>query len=118
MGGDKKMNSKAERKDAINKFKEQKSPRGVFAVRCMTTGSVWVGSSLNLNATKNRLWFGLRLGAHTSRALQDEWNSHGEQAFQYDILEKLKEDTPSLIIKDVLKEKSHQWLVQLGATAI
>lgn len=112
------MSSNAERRDAIRKFKEQKPPSGVFAVRCSSTGRVWVGSSHNLNAIKNRFWFCLRNGDHPDKRLQAEWNAQGEDAFAYDILETIKEDTPSCAIADLLKEKSSQWRAQLGASTV
>jgi len=49
------MNSHAERKEAIRKFKEIKLLRGTFAVKCTATGRIWVDSSRNLDATRNGL---------------------------------------------------------------
>jgi hypothetical protein len=103
------------RKEAIKEYKERKIPQGVFAVRCAATGRVWVGSSLNIDATRNSTWFQLRLGLHRERSLQQEWNEHGEPAFQYEVLEKLKDDVLPMSVKDLLKEKLAHWAGQLGA---
>lgn len=81
------MGSNIRRKEAIREFKERKTPRGVFALRCTVTGHVWVDSSRNLDASKNSLWFVLGHGSHHNHPLQTEWNTHGMQAFQYEILE-------------------------------
>jgi hypothetical protein len=54
------MESTIARKQAIRRFKDRKPLRGVFAVRCTTTGSVWVGAFTNLEAMHNRTWFSLR----------------------------------------------------------
>ena len=62
------MESKAARKEAIQKFKERKTALGVFAVRCTATGRVWVDSSRNLDAAKNGTWFGLRNGSHREKS--------------------------------------------------
>jgi len=105
----------ASRKQAIREFKERKSLRGVFAVRCTATGQVWVGSSLNLGATQNGSWFALRHGCHLNRALQKEWNDHGEPAFQYEVLERLDEDLSAMAASDLLKEKKGQWVARFGA---
>jgi len=105
----------ASRKQAIREFKERKPLRGVFAVRCTATGQVWVGSSPNLDATPNRIWFGLRLGSHHNRSLQREWNLHGEPGFQYEVLEKLDDDVAAMGVNDLLKEKKGQWVARLGA---
>jgi hypothetical protein len=109
------MQSTAARREAIRKFKEQKPSRGAFAVRCTATDGVWVGSSVNLHAIRNRLWFSLRTGICPDKALQAEWNVHGEDAFQYEILEKLDDDVLPLEVADLLKEKRTRWTAQLGA---
>ncbi len=109
------MHSKAERKEANKKFKERETLRGVFALRCTATGQVWVGPSRNLAATKNSLWFRLRNGIYPDQILQKEWSAHGEQAFQYEILEKLDDDLLPLELTDLLKEKKRLWIAQLGA---
>lgn len=111
------MLSKADRKEAIRKFKEQKPLRGVFAVRCTESGKVWVGDSVNLGTIQNRIWAGLRLGMHLEKTLQGEWNAHGEPAFEYQILEQLDDDVHPLGIADQLKAKKIHWMAQLGARA-
>src|SRR6266702_60698 len=112
------MLSKESRKEAINKCKERKPLLGVFAVRCTISGRVWVGASRNLAATKNGFWFCLRSKSHQDRSLQEEWNAYGEPAFEYEILDGIDEDTPLLLITDLLKEKRKSWAAQLGASAL
>jgi hypothetical protein len=109
------MESNLEKKDAIRKFKEQKPLLGAYAVRCTLSGRVWVGASRNLDATKNGCWFTLRSGSHIEKSLQQEWNEHGEPAFQYEILETLDSDLHALAITDLLKETRQRWVEQLSA---
>jgi hypothetical protein len=109
------MPSKESRKEAVRKFKERKSLLGAYAVRCTVTGHVWVGVSKNLDATRNGTWFTLRNGLHREKSLQDEWNAHGESAFQYEILVGLDEDIHPLEVNDLLKEQKKTWIDQLGA---
>jgi hypothetical protein len=66
------MQSNIEKKEAIRKFKEHKPLLGVYAVRCMASGRVWVGTSRNLDATRNGIWFSLRNGGYIDKALQRE----------------------------------------------
>jgi hypothetical protein len=47
--------------------------------------------------------------------LQKEWNTYGEQTFQYEILEKLDDDLSPIGVSDLLKEKKLQWVAQFGA---
>jgi hypothetical protein len=106
------------RKEAIEKCKSRKAARGVFAVRCTATGQVWVGSSPNLDAARNGAWFFLRHRYHHNKALQAEWNTHGEEAFQYEILETLDEGLSAIGVSDVLKEKKRDWVAQLCAQTL
>lgn len=109
------MPSKESRKEAIRQFKERKPLLGAYAVRCTATGRVWVGVSKNLNATKNGTWFSLRNGSHIEKSLQNEWNAHGEAAFEYEILVGLDEEIHPLEVNDLLKEQKKNWLAQLDA---
>jgi hypothetical protein len=113
-----KMGASEARKEAIRKFKERKTPRGIFAVRCAATGTLWVGSSRNLDAAKNGFWFGLRIGSHLDKSLQSEWNAHGEQAFAYEVLETLKDDVHPLELADLLKERQRHWMTRLDARGV
>ena len=109
------MESKIDKKEAIRKFKEQMPSLGAYAVRCTTSGLVWVGASRNLNATRNGCWSSLRNGGHIEKSLQQEWNTHGEAAFQYEILETLEGDLHPLAIPDLLKQARQRWVEQLHA---
>jgi hypothetical protein len=103
------------KKEAIRKYKERKPARGIYVVECSATGRKWVGSSRNLDATRNGLWFTLRVGSHHDKPLQQEWNTQGEGTFEFRILECLEEDVAPLSIPDLLKEKATVWTAQLSA---
>ena len=109
------MQSKESKKESIRKFKEQKPLLGAYAVRCIASQRVWVGVSRNLYATKNGCWFCLRNGSHMDMPLQEEWNSQGESAFQYEILEGIDRDVHPLEVDDLLKEKKREWIARLSA---
>ena len=111
-------NSTAWRKEAIKDYKARKPQRGTFAVRCKATGLVWVGATPTLDTAQNRVWFALRLGASHEKALQAEWNAHGEEAFEYEILERLDDDVNPLAIKDLLNERKSEWAERLGARTL
>jgi hypothetical protein len=112
------MSPNVNRKEAIRKYKLRKVSRGVFAVRCTATGQVWIDSSRNLDGAKNGLWFQLREELHRDKSLQTEWNTHGENAFQFEVLETLDDDVIPLGVPDLLKEKKGQWAARLGAKAL
>lgn len=109
------MLSKESRKESVRKFKERKPGIGIYAVRCVSSERAWVGASKNLEATRNGCWFCLRSGLHQEKSLQAEWRLHGEPAFQYEILQRLDEDTHPLEIDDLLKAMRSDWMARLGA---
>jgi hypothetical protein len=107
------------RRAAIQAFKERKTPRGIFAVRCRPTGSVWVDSWTDLKAAENRTWFLLRNGdVQLDKSIQAEFQLHGQEAFSYEVLETLDEDVAPMAMRDLLKERKLYWMVQLRARTL
>ena len=109
------MQSKVSRIELVRQYKELKVQAGIYVVRCVGSGHAWVGTSRNLAATKNGLWFGLRAGLHRDTSLQAEWNAEGEQAFEYEAVEVLDEDVHALNVFGVLKEMKGKWVAELKA---
>jgi hypothetical protein len=103
------MIEKAQRKEAAREFKERKPAPGIYALRCRTTGRSWVDSSPNLNAVQNGQFFQLRQRLHRNKELQTEWSAQGEESFEFVVLETLPEDTPSLLLSDLLAERKQAW---------
>jgi hypothetical protein len=110
--------SRADRKQAIREWKERKPDAGVYAVRCLPTGRVWVGAFPNLSATRNSTFFSLRNGSHRAAALQAEWNAHQEADFSFEVLETLPDDTHPTAVHDLLKESRAAWIARLNAQPI
>ncbi len=71
-------------------YKETHRPMGVFAIRNRTNGKVFLGSSQNLPGALNRHRFQLTMCSHQNRALQADWTSLGDDAFEIEILDELK----------------------------
>ncbi len=111
-------NSTAWRKDAAKDYKARKPQRGTYAIRCAATGEVWIGTSLNADTAKNRIWSELRHGGSLNKDLQSAWNANGSDGFTYEILETLDDDVNPLSIDDLLKEQRVRWAKQLDARII
>ncbi len=107
-----------EKRAAIAAYREQKVESGIYALSCLPSGQRWVGSALNLATIRNRLWFTLRLGNDRHPGLQHAWNAHGEGAFGFEILERLKADELGAGRDRRLKERLLQWAEELQATRI
>jgi len=95
-------------------FKEKKIVRGVFAIRCKTSGQAWIGSG-NLEASRTGAWFGLRNGMHLNKAMQAAWNAHGESSFEFDILETFDDDVSQTTLSDLLRDRRKHWQRELAA---
>jgi len=108
------MLSTEERKAAIRAYKERKPRPGIYAVRLKESGRCWVASAPNLDTTKNGLWITLNSGRQPRPGATDGMERLGETAFEYVILEALKEDVLPLAVKDLLKEKKRLWAEKLA----
>lgn len=110
--------SAVNRKAAIAAYKERKTPAGIFAVRCTASGQVWVGRSRHLDTHQNGLWFALKNGSSMNRELQAAWNSHGEAAFTFEVLEQLPEEALAYALHAELKERLALWKAKLEASLL
>ena len=109
------MENKAKsRKDLNREYKERVKPSGVFQVKNIVNGKVFLGSSLNLEGSLNKHKFMLKIGSHTNKALQKDWNEFGADQFVFEILEVVKvEDSPNFNLKDELTLLEQIWLEKL-----
>jgi hypothetical protein len=107
-----------QRKAASAAYKERKSVAGVYALRCVPTGEVWVGGSLTLETVRQRIEFSLRSGGDPHRDLQAAWTAHGPAAFAFDELERLEEEDLPYVREALLKDRLADWRARLGATAL
>src|ERR1700679_1442423 len=107
--------SKADRRRIADEFKERKVPRGIFAVTCTAAGEKWIGSSPNLLAAQNSLWFQLRAGRYRNAALQQAWKQHGEAAFTLEVLEEFADDVSPLLLNDLYAAQKRAWADSLAA---
>jgi hypothetical protein len=107
------------RKAAIAAYKERKAVPGVFVIRCHASGEAWVGEWADVASIQNRIWFSLRQGAHPSRDLLAAWKQHGEDQFQFEIVERLDEKDDAFFSPNAfLKERAAHWRKTLGAKAV
>jgi hypothetical protein len=110
---------KADRKQLLRDYRERKTSAGVFAVRCTTTGQVWVGTTGDLATRQNGVWFSLRLGSHPNRGMQSVWTAEGEAAFAFEILEALPdEERTDWVQAAQLKDLQAHWRTTLNAGAV
>ena len=109
------MIEKAQRREAAREFKERKPSAGIYAIECIATGQRWIDSSLNLDAAGNGQFFQLRQHLHRNKEMQAVWNTEGEGAFRFTVLERLSDETPALNRNDLLVERKRHWMGQSRA---
>ena len=106
------------RKDAIAAYKERKPVPGIYAVRCTASGEAWVGAAPDLTTVATRLWFTMRHGSHTTRALAAAWRAHGEPAFVFEELERLEPEAIVAVRDKTMRDRAAHWRALLGAVPI
>lgn len=72
---------------------------GVYVIRCSVTGRVYVGSSVNIGRRWTWHLRALRDGCHHSRKLQRAWIKYGADAFAFEIVESVS-DQSHLIVRE------------------
>ena len=108
------MENKKSRKELNKEYLERVKPAGIFQVKNTANGKVLLGSSLNLEGPLNRHRFMLKIGSHTNKALQKDWDEFGSEKFVFEILEEVKrKDDPNFNLKDELTLLEMIWLEKL-----
>ncbi|HNM36071.1 MAG TPA: GIY-YIG nuclease family protein [Anaerolineales bacterium] len=102
------------RKELNREYAERVKPAGIYQVKNTVSGKMFLGSSLNLEGPLNRHRFMLKIGSHTNKALQNDWNQLGADAFAFEILEEVKmKDDPNFNLQDELTLLEMIWLEKL-----
>jgi hypothetical protein len=113
------MISREDRKAAVAAWKERKPPAGIYALRCLPTGQVWVGRATDLDSVERRLRFALRTASTPHRSLLAAAREHGEEAFTFEAVERFEdEDSSPEFVRSMLKSRVRHWQAELGAEAI
>jgi hypothetical protein len=77
------------RKELIEEYKLTHTPMGIYQIRNLANGKVFVGAALNLPGILNSNKIQLRSGGHPNKNLQAEWNEFGGESFAFEVLDEL-----------------------------
>jgi hypothetical protein len=106
---------KQSRKAHIRAYREAVRPMGVWRVRSTVSGHGVMGTSRDLPSMLNRQRAQLSGGAHPDKALQEEWDRRGTDAFVFEVLDTLKpRDDPGYDPTGDLEELARIWRERLG----
>ena len=77
------------KKELKEEYKQTHTPMGIYQIRNVTNGKVFVGAALNLPGilTSNKLQ--LNSAVHPNKQLQAEWNEFGSESFAFEVLDEL-----------------------------
>jgi hypothetical protein len=99
------------RKEIKLAYKETPRPMGAYQIKNTITGKIFVGSSMDLPGKFNSNRFQLNVKSHRNKALQEDWNLYGSDAFTFEVLESIN---PEKILKDnwrkAVAELEEKWL--------
>lgn len=71
-------------------YKQTALPMGVYQIKNLVNGKVFIGSDKNLPGKFNNHRFQLKQGSHMNRALQADYKHFGEENFSFDVLDYLE----------------------------
>ncbi len=77
------------RKELIDKYKQTLQPMGIFQVRNVSNGKLFIGSAKDLRGIINSNGFQLRNGLHRNKELQKDFTEIGEEGFAFEIVDSL-----------------------------
>ena len=107
------ITEKDRRKQLKQEYKQTARAMGVYQIRNVVNGKIFLGSSKNLDGIFNRHRFGLANGVHSNKDLQKDWNDSQEN-FAFEILEQLKpDDDPLHDYTEELQIMEELWLEKL-----
>lgn len=107
---------RARRKALAQAYKLEFPSMGIFAIRHLATGRMLIDQSTNLKGSINRHRTELALGTHRNKALMDDWRSHGEAGFAFEVLERIEErPEPDYDYKAELVRRLARWQAHIPA---
>lgn len=102
------------KKELKQRYKETLPSMGIYCIKNLTTGKVFIGKSKELRGKLNSIKFQLNHGSFINGELQKDFNKSGEENFSFEILDNLehKEDSDYDYTRD-LATLERMWLDKL-----
>lgn len=87
--------SERSKKELREAYKHIKPRGGVYQIRNLDSGKIYVAAAPDFKAAWNGAQFQLRNGLHTNAALQADWTNAGADHFVFEELTEYKRDADS-----------------------
>lgn len=79
-----------DKKELKKQYKQTLPLMGIYRIKNLVNGKIFLGSSLNLQGKSNSFTFQLRSGLHVNSELQKDFNQFGEENFVFEIVDTLE----------------------------
>lgn len=86
------------------------SKSGIYQIKNLVTGKVYIGSACRLSSRKADHLRGLQRGNHVNQKLQRAWSKYGPSAFEFSVLELVDQ-------VEMLTVREQHWIDSLNAVA-
>ena len=77
------------RRELLDAYKQNPPAMGIFQIRHLPSGRIFVVPARNLRGIMNSHRFQLRFGSHPNTQLQADWSASGPEAFAFEALDEM-----------------------------
>ena len=103
-----------DKKEIRNRYKQKPMDMGIYQVKNLASGKIYVGRAMDLNGKLNSEKFQLKNKMHMNRELQKDFNDLGEEKFSFEVLDRVQQkEGPDHDHGQELKELEEIWLDKL-----
>lgn len=102
------------KKEIKQQYKQKLPDMGIYQVRNLENGKIYIGRTLELQGKLNSEKFQLKHNMHANRELQKDFNELGEGKFSFEVLDRLTpRDGPGHDHGSELETLEAMWLEKL-----
>ncbi len=103
-----------DKKKIIKEYKQSVQPMGIFQIRNLQNGKIFIGSSRNLNAALNRFKFDPEISCSVISRLKKDLKYYGADNFVLEIIDRLEpKKDPGYDYSEDLVELEQMWIDKL-----
>ncbi|MGB8657997.1 MAG: GIY-YIG nuclease family protein [Candidatus Zixiibacteriota bacterium] len=102
------------KKEMTKKYKQTIQPMGIYQIKNMKNGKIYIGSAKDLRGKINSNKFQLKNGLHLNKEMQKDFSEIGEEGFSFEVLDYLKpKEDSNYDYTEELKVLEDMWLEKL-----
>jgi hypothetical protein len=79
----------SKRKELTRQYKERRITGGIYLIKNSLGGKSVLGSTTNIQGSRNRFDFSKKTGMCADKRIEAEWKRLGADAFSFDVLEEI-----------------------------